>query len=70
MVDDNPVIVAELSQDDSNPVGRPLEYKTRANPDVAIEAYFSDCVPHTVERMVESGVDQNGNTILLKRKVM
>ncbi len=70
MTDDHPVIVAELSQDDANPVGRPLEDKTRANLDVAIEAYSSDCVPHIVERMVESGVDQNGNTILLKRKVM
>jgi hypothetical protein len=50
--------------------GRPLKYQSVDELDAAIQAYFDMCDPHQEERLVESGINANGETIFLKRKVM
>lgn len=52
------------------PVGRPLRFDTVEDLDAAINAYFDMQDPHIEERLVESGVNDRGETIFLKRKVM
>lgn len=54
----------------SNPVGRPLKFKTVDELEQAIRSYFDMCDPHIEERMVDGGVNQKGQTIWVKREVM
>ncbi len=61
---------SDEAEQGKHPGGRPLKFKTPDELTAAIEAYFAKCDPHVVERMVETGVDQNGQTILMLRKVM
>src|SRR4051794_28649480 len=67
MADDNPVNGAEP---DSNPVGAPLKFKTKAELDMAIQTYFDECDPHVEERMVATGVNANGETMFATRKIL
>lgn len=53
-----------------HPGGRPLKFETVAELEAAIDAYFDMCDPHQEERLVESGVNEKGQTIFLKRKIM
>jgi DNA-binding XRE family transcriptional regulator len=53
-----------------HPGGRPLKFETAADLEAAITAYFDMCDPHQEDRLVESGVNEKGETIFLKRKVM
>lgn len=53
-----------------HPGGRPLKFKTVAELDQAIRAYFDRCDPHIEERMVDGGINQKGETIWIKREVM
>ena len=62
--------MAETNETQSNPVGRPVKYKSVEELDTAIQSYFDMCDPHLEDRLVESGVDERGETIFLKRKLM
>ncbi|MFI2837564.1 terminase small subunit [Mycolicibacterium sp. PDY-3] len=62
--------VDELNKDSKHPGGRPLTFKSAADLQSAIDAYFDMCDPHMEERLVESGVNGSGETIFLRRKVM
>lgn len=55
---------------DKHPGGRPLTYKTPEDLRQAIDSYFDMCDPHIEDRMIESGVNDRGETIFMKRKVM
>jgi hypothetical protein len=57
-------------QQDKNPVGRPLKFKAVEELDQAITSYFDRCDPHVEQRLVDGGVNQNGETIWLKRGVL
>lgn len=50
--------------------GRPLKFKTVEELDQAIQSYFDMCDPHLEERLVESGMNDKGETIFMRRKVM
>ncbi len=54
----------------SNPVGRPLKFKTVEELDMAIQLYFDKQDPHVEEHMVASGVNANGETTFQVRKVL
>jgi hypothetical protein len=56
--------------EDKNKVGRPLAYGSVEELQVAIDSYFAMCDPHIEEQIVESGMDNKGQTIFMKRKVM
>jgi hypothetical protein len=56
--------------DNKNPVGRPLKYKTVDELDRAINAYFDMCDPHTQRRVVDCGINEKGETIWREREVM
>lgn len=58
------------NQPDKKRVGRPLQYKSVEELQTAIDSYFALCDPHIEERLVEGGLDQQGQTIWVKRKVM
>lgn len=57
-------------EDDKNPVGRPLKFKTVEELDLAANAYFDSCDPHVEKRLVDGGVNQKGETIWLQRAVL
>lgn len=44
------------SQENKNPVGRPLKFKTEKELQAKIDAYFKDCDPHIETRDVPRGV--------------
>lgn len=50
--------------------GRPVAFNNFEDLEVAIAAYFDACDPHMEDRLVDSGVNQKGETIFLKRKIM
>jgi hypothetical protein len=54
----------------SNPVGRPLKYKTADELDLAIQLYFDKQDPHVEEHMVATGVSANGETMFDTRKLL
>lgn len=56
--------------DEKHAGGRPLKFETVEKLDQAIAAYFDMCDPHQETRLVESGVNNKGETIFLERKVM
>src|SRR6476620_1726125 len=65
------------SQDDSsdkpdqpNPVGRPLKFKTVAELDMAIQAYFDEQDPHIVTHMEAPGFNERGQTTWAQRDIM
>ncbi|MGW5074055.1 terminase small subunit [Rhodococcus sp. NPDC004095] len=58
------------NQEEKNPVGRPLKYKTVEELDRAISAYFDMCDPHTQRRVVDCGINEKGETIWRDREVM
>lgn len=63
--------MADTSKDEQkNLGGRPLAFKTVEELDVAIQGYFDMCDPHQENRLVDSGVNERGETIFLTRKVM
>lgn len=49
--------------EETNPVGRPLKFKTVEELDNAIQAYFDACDPHVVHYQAEAGRKENGETI-------
>ncbi|MCF8783208.1 DNA-packaging protein [Rhodococcus ruber] len=55
---------------EKNKGGRPLKFQTVEDLQVAIDAYFAMQDPHLEDRLVESGVNDKGETIFMKRKVM
>jgi hypothetical protein len=56
--------------DEKNQAGRPLKFKTVDELQVAIDSYFDQCDPHLESRLVESGINERGETIFAQRKVM
>ncbi|MGR6521629.1 terminase small subunit [Rhodococcus erythropolis] len=63
--------MAEVSEtEEKNKGGRPLVFKSVEELDSAINAYFDMQNPHLEDRMVDSGVNEKGETIFLRRKVM
>ncbi|MDV7992075.1 terminase small subunit [Rhodococcus sp. IEGM 1374] len=60
----------QTTEQDKQPVGRPLKYKTVAELDAAIEAYFDECDPHLAERMINVGVKEDGSPQYGLRRVM
>lgn len=60
----------QTTEQDKQPVGRPLKYKTVAELDQAINAYFDECDPHVAKRMVETGTKADGDTMFELRNVM
>lgn len=59
-----------MTEKESNPVGRPLAYKTVQDLDQAISAYFDLCDPHTQRRLVDCGMNDAGETIWRSREVL
>jgi hypothetical protein len=55
---------------EKNKGGRPLKFKTVDELQVAIDSYFDACDPHLESRLVESGINERGETIFAQRKVM
>lgn len=53
-----------------HPGGRPLKFESVGDLQIAINAYFDACDPHIVQRVIDGGVNQHGETIWLKRAVM
>lgn len=53
----------EQTQEQVQPVGRPLRFKTVAELDEAIKRYFDTCDPHVVYYQAEAGRKENGETI-------
>ena len=53
-----------------HPGGRPLKFDTVEKLEIEINAYFAMQDPHLEDRLVESGVNERGETIFMKRKVM
>ncbi|MFE5643256.1 terminase small subunit [Rhodococcus sp. NPDC056516] len=63
--------MTEVSEtEEKNKGGRPLVFKSVEELDSAINAYFDMQNPHLEDRMVDSGVNEKGETIFLRRKVM
>lgn len=61
----------EVSEaEEKNKGGRPLAFKSVEELESAINAYFDMQDPHLEDRMVESGMNEKGETIFLRRKVM
>ncbi|NHW45955.1 hypothetical protein HAV21_03460 [Paenarthrobacter sp. MSM-2-10-13] len=56
--------------EEKNKGGRPLKFKTVDELQVAIDSYFDACDPHLESRLVESGINERGETIFAQRKVM
>lgn len=56
--------------EERNKGGRPLKFKTVDELQVAIDSYFDACDPHLESRLVESGINERGETIFAQRKVM
>lgn len=56
--------------EEKNKGGRPLKYKSVDELQVAIDSYFDSCDPHLESRLVESGINERGETIFAQRKVM
>lgn len=50
--------------------GRPLLFETVEDLQLAINMYFSECDPHIIERVVEGGINDKGETIWTKREIM
>lgn len=50
--------------------GRPLAFGTIAELDQAVRSYFDMCDPHVEKRVVDAGVNQQGETIWQKREIM
>jgi hypothetical protein len=50
--------------------GRPFKFTDPAALRQAIASYFDSCDPHQEERLVESGVNQHGQTIFATRMIM
>jgi hypothetical protein len=59
-----------VEDQDANPVGRPLLFKSVADLEQSINSYFDQCDPHLEERLAESGINGKGETIWMKRQVM
>lgn len=57
-------------QEEKNKGGRPLKFKTVEELQSAIDGYFAMQDPHQEERLVESGVNEKGETIFLRRRIM
>lgn len=55
---------------EKNKGGRPPAFKSVDELQAAIDSYFDQCDPHIEERMVDSGINERGETIFAKRKVM
>lgn len=53
-----------------NKGGRPLKFKSTGELQVAIDSYFDACDPHLESRLVESGINERGETIFAQRKIM
>lgn len=60
----------DKAKPDKHPGGRPLKYKSVAELDAAITAYFDECDPHIAKRMVETGTKADGETLFELRNVM
>lgn len=60
----------QATEQDKHPGGRPLKYKTVAELDQAINAYFDECDPHVAKRMVETGTKADGDRMFELRNVM
>ncbi|MDQ0869032.1 hypothetical protein QFZ70_001505 [Arthrobacter sp. V1I9] len=56
--------------EEKNKGGRPLKFKTVDELQVAVDSYFDSCDPHLESRLVESGINERGETIFAQRKVM
>jgi hypothetical protein len=57
-------------EEEKNPVGRPLKYKTVAALDLAIQTYFDECDPHIVKHMEATGFNERGQTMWSTREIM
>src|SRR3954449_7814857 len=55
---------------DKKPVGRPLNFQTVEELDLAIQNYFAECDPHTTKALVETGRDSQGNMLFDTRTVL
>lgn len=62
--------VTPTTEDDKNPVGRPLKYKTTAELELAIQAYFDECDPHVIKHMEATGFNERGQTTWAERQIM
>lgn len=59
-----------MTEKESNPVGRPLKFKTVAELEMAIQAYFDDCDPHVIKHMEATGFNERGQTTWAERQIM
>ena len=50
--------------------GRPFKFTHSDDFKLAVNAYFDSCDPHVVDKFVDGGINQQGETIWLKRAVM
>jgi hypothetical protein len=58
------------AEEDKNPVGRPLKFKTVAELDMAIQAYFDEQDPHIIKHMEATGFNERGQTTWAQRDIM
>lgn len=56
--------------EEKNKGGRPLKFKSVEELQIAINAYFDRCNPHIEQRVIDGGINQQGETIWIKRAVM
>jgi hypothetical protein len=63
-------ITRPAEDEERNPVGRPLKYRTVAELDLAIQTYFDECDPHIVKHMEASGFNERGQTTWAERQIM
>lgn len=62
--------MADAEPPASNPVGRPLKFKTVEELDLAIQRYFDEQDPHVVKHMEASGFNERGQTMWTTREIM
>lgn len=62
--------MADTEPPASNPVGRPLKFKTVEELDLAIQRYFDEQDPHVVKHMEASGFNERGQTMWTTREIM
>jgi DNA-binding XRE family transcriptional regulator len=57
-------------EQDKHAGGRPLKFETVEQLEQAIRAYFDSCDPHTQRRVVDCGINEQGETIWREREIM
>src|SRR6478752_1245829 len=64
--------MSETDELDKGPfkAGAPFKFTDVQTLEVAIQAYFDSCDPHVQRKVVDAGINQQGETIWAERAVM